>query len=105
MISRRLVATQWPNRYTPNGPKDSSAEYRLSDLGPKTQTITLSPNETKRVSTPIKIPQSGFKGVLLGGLYMYDQKKNERRHQVRRQVEEPVRDIGWGAAPNQDGCV
>lgn len=82
-VTRHLtldLTTAWsqPNGqigYTPNGPKDSSAEYRLSDLGPKTQTITLPPNATKRVTTPIKIPQSGFKGVLLGGLYMYDQKK------------------------------
>ncbi|WP_461226043.1 DUF916 and DUF3324 domain-containing protein [Lacticaseibacillus suihuaensis] len=61
--------------YRPNGPTDQSAQYRLDQLGTKSQVITLAGHQTKRVSVTLKIPAKGFTGVILGGLYIVDQKE------------------------------
>lgn len=61
--------------YSPGAPADDSAEHRLTDLGPAPMTLTLAPKEVKTVTVPLKIPPDGFRGVLLGALYLVD---NER---------------------------
>ncbi|WP_164508481.1 DUF916 and DUF3324 domain-containing protein [Lacticaseibacillus baoqingensis] len=61
--------------YKPNGPKDPSAQYRLTDLGQPTQTVDLAGGQTKQVTVNLKIPAQGFKGVLLGSLYLVDTQK------------------------------
>ena len=58
--------------YQPGAPRDDSAQYWLSDLAPKPQTITLGGNATREVTVPVKIPQGGFRGVMLGSLYVID---------------------------------
>ncbi|WP_371862041.1 WxL protein peptidoglycan domain-containing protein, partial [Companilactobacillus crustorum] len=37
--------------------------------------MTLAGNQTKRVTVNLKIPEQGFTGVLLGGLYLVDQEE------------------------------
>lgn len=58
--------------YKPNGPKDSSAQYRLNELGIKPYTLTLKGGATQKATLRVKIPKGGFKGVLLGSVYITD---------------------------------
>lgn len=62
--------------YTPGGPRDGSAEYRLAELGQPSQTIVLAPGQTRNATVTLTIPAKGFKGVLLGGLYIVDKQKS-----------------------------
>ncbi|AJA81681.1 MULTISPECIES: WxL protein peptidoglycan domain-containing protein [Lactobacillaceae] len=39
------------------------------------QVVTLAGHQTKRVTVNLKIPEQGFTGVLLGGLYLVDQEE------------------------------
>lgn len=61
--------------YKPNGRTDSSAQYRVDQLGQKSQVVTLAGHQTKRVTVNLKIPEQGFSGVLLGGLYLVDKEE------------------------------
>ncbi len=58
--------------YSPDGPKDKSAKYRLSDLAGHAQKVALAAGATKKVSFTITVPQTGLKGILLGSLYAID---------------------------------
>lgn len=75
------VTTAWSQSngqvsYAPGGPKDPSAQYRLSELAPRRTNVTLKPNAIQNVTVPVKIPTDGFKGVLLGALYVMDKAKS-----------------------------
>lgn len=37
--------------------------------------MTLAGHQTKRMTVNLKIPEQGFTGVLLGGLYLVDQEE------------------------------
>ena len=50
-------------------PKDSSAEYTISELFSKPQTVKLKANETKDVTFQLTVPKEPFSGMILGGFY------------------------------------
>lgn len=59
--------------YSPNDQK----LYKINNplltnmiVGQKEQTLTLKPNESKNVSFTIKVPKSGFEGMILGSVYV-----------------------------------
>ncbi|WP_461215436.1 DUF916 and DUF3324 domain-containing protein [Lacticaseibacillus sp. GG6-2] len=58
--------------YDPAGPRDSSAQYRLSALAGKGSTITLPPKASRHISYPVTVPKTGIHGELLGSLHAVD---------------------------------
>lgn len=58
--------------YQPGAPLDDSAQYRIESLGEKPQVVTLNPNQSQPLTLHLKIPQRGFSGVMLGGVYVED---------------------------------
>jgi hypothetical protein len=58
--------------YAPTKHKlDRSAQYNLTQLLSKKQTVTVPAKTTKTVTFTYQIPKKGFKGMLLGGFYVY----------------------------------
>lgn len=58
--------------YAPNKKTDASAEYYLRKLGSKPINVTVPAGKMGKVTMKVNIPKNGFKGVLLGGIYVYD---------------------------------
>jgi hypothetical protein len=61
--------------YEPNKKTDPSAKYYLRKLGSKPVNITVPAGKVGKVTMRVKVPQNGFKGVLLGSIYVADRTK------------------------------
>ncbi|MGM0213395.1 DUF916 and DUF3324 domain-containing protein [Enterococcus sp. AZ109] len=50
-------------------PKDSSAQYTISELVSQPQEVQLNPQESKDVTFNLKVPADAFQGTITGGFY------------------------------------
>lgn len=68
-------------------PKTVAAPIFFSDIAKvREPEITLKPNQTKEILIDLIIPKEGFKGLILGGLYIYQpqsQEENEKEAGIR----------------------
>ncbi|MCI2171515.1 WxL protein peptidoglycan domain-containing protein [Schleiferilactobacillus perolens] len=55
---------------------DSKLRYAFKDIT-KRKYVKMDPQQTKDVTFTLKIPQEKFIGLLMGGLYIYDQQQGE----------------------------
>ncbi|WP_125570869.1 DUF916 and DUF3324 domain-containing protein [Lacticaseibacillus songhuajiangensis] len=61
--------------YDPNTKTDPSAKYYLSKLGSKPVNVTVPAGKVGKVTMKVNVPKNGFKGVLLGSVYVADRTK------------------------------
>ncbi|MED4632091.1 DUF916 and DUF3324 domain-containing protein [Peribacillus frigoritolerans] len=59
--------------------KDSSLKYAFSDLISPKQEIVIKGNETKKVPFTIQMPKESFNGIILGGFYVHEVNKEEKK--------------------------
>jgi len=71
--------------YAPNQFRDPSAQYQLTDFTPGKQVVTLQPGTKQIVSFPAKIPTGGFRGQILGGIYVENPKPTNPDAQIKNQ--------------------
>ncbi|KRM71647.1 cell surface protein [Lacticaseibacillus brantae DSM 23927] len=71
--------------YAPNNFRDPSAQYQLTDFTPGKQVVTLKAGTTQTVSFPAKIPFKGFRGQILGGIYVENPKPTNPDAQIKNQ--------------------
>ncbi|MBC1292346.1 DUF916 and DUF3324 domain-containing protein [Listeria booriae] len=64
---------------------DDSLEYNLEDLIEGPSTVELKPNETKRITYTLNVPEKVFDGILLGGFYVH--KKLEDKETTAKDVQ------------------
>jgi hypothetical protein len=66
--------------YTPSSAKpDASAQYVVTQFLTRSVTITLAPKTQKTVTFAYQIPKDGFKGTLLGSIYVLDTSSGEQK--------------------------
>lgn len=66
--------------YTPSSAKpDPSAQYVLTQFLSKPVTVTLEPRTQKTVTFEYQIPKKGFKGTLLGSIYVLDTTASDQK--------------------------
>ncbi|MBT2615247.1 MULTISPECIES: DUF916 and DUF3324 domain-containing protein [unclassified Bacillus (in: firmicutes)] len=70
--------------------KDSSLKYAFSDLISPKQEITMKGKETKKVPFTIQMPKESFDGIILGGFYVHeinkeDKKKENNKVQIKNE--------------------
>ncbi|WDF81731.1 DUF916 and DUF3324 domain-containing protein [Lacticaseibacillus pabuli] len=58
--------------YDAGVPRDSSAQYRLTDLLDKGVTVKLPASTTQQVKFTLTTPKNGFRGVILGAIHAED---------------------------------
>lgn len=62
--------------------KDSSLKYAFSDLISPKQEIVIKGNETKKVPFTIQMPKESFDGIILGGFYVQEINKEDKRKKI-----------------------
>ena len=67
--------------YTPSSAKpDASAQYVVTQFLTRSVMITLAPKTQKTVTFAYQIPKDGFKGTLLGSIYVLDTSSGEQKN-------------------------
>lgn len=70
-----------------NAVKDASLAIDFNDLISEKQLVTLAPKEVKDVAFTLHAPKNTFKGTVLGGLFVYEDKENKTEPQAEEAIQ------------------
>lgn len=85
---------------TTNPEMDETMSHPFSEIVEVDSEVTLAPNETKKVSAKVTVPEESFNGIILGGLQFTQQKELKKKDNKNKANQTQV--IGVQLSENDD---
>lgn len=70
-----------------NGKLDSSLKIPLTSIISKAQEVTLAPNEKKKITFTLQMPEKSFDGLVLGGFYISKKQNTDKMKETEKDVQ------------------